>query len=339
MRRLLPPALRRGDTIGIIATSSPTAVTCPRRLARAIRQLEDLGYGVRVAPGVVRKPDQRWVAGPATQRARDLHDLVGDDEVTAMMATVGGLVTNTMLEELDWDLIGGCPKLLIGYSDLTVLQAALWARTGIGAIYGPALLPQFGEPGGVDRFTLGALREVAESASPAGAVPHPTTGPVGRQAWDVDDDEPRPRAPVPPSRAVREGRAEGPLVPANLDALLTLAGTPWFPPLVGAVLALDVTNGVEPARLHANLVQLRQLGAFRAAAGLVLGRLAPGPIDDTTLDQVVLEVVDGQLPVVAGLAFGHADPIVALPWGARASLVADAEGASLTLLEAAVAPR
>ena len=337
--RSLPRALCDGDTIGVLATAAATAALCPRRFARAQAALEGSGYRARIAPGVLRKPDRAWEAGSPQQCADDLHALVDDDTVAAIIATVGGLVTNRMLGLVDWELLEAKPKLLIGYSDLTVLQAALWTRTGIGAICGPALLPQFGEPGGPDSFTAEALKLVAGSPRAVGQLPHPKSSAVSQDAWDVDDEEPRKRLPSVPPRVIREGHGQGPLVVANLDSLLRLAGTPWFPPCEGALLALEVTDDVAPARLHADLTQLEQIGVFDRVAGLLLGRCAVGAeVDDAMLDAIIGEVAGGSFPIASGFAFGHSDPMLSLPWGVLTALDAEADVPTITLLEPAVSP-
>ena len=333
---MLPP-LRRDATIGIIATSAPTAARCPRRLARAVSELERLGYRVKFAAGVLRRAEHAWAAGTARERARDIHDLVADDEVTALMSTVGGLVSNGVLEHLNWELLACHPKLMIGYSDLTVLHAGIWTRTGIGGIYGPALLPQFGEPGGADPFTIAALESLVGGAGPVGLLAHPSTWIVGRRSWDEEDDEPRARSPAPALRVIREGYAEGPMIPVNLDALLRLAGTHWFPSLEGAVLALEVSDDSSPGRLHSSLEHLRQLGGFQHAAGVAFGRFAPRcGIDDSTLDAIVDACVDPRLPLAAGFSFGHTDPMISLPWGARCALDAGTPVPTLAVLEPVV---
>jgi muramoyltetrapeptide carboxypeptidase len=266
--------------------------------------------------------------------------MIADDKVAAVMSSVGGRTTNGVVEHLDWDLIARRPKLLIGYSDFTVLQAAVWTETGLGGVYGPALLPQFGEPGGADPFSVEALERVVGCTEPAGLLGHPPTWATDFREWDVDDDDPRPRMPGPPLRTVRAGDAVGRLVPVNLDGLLVLAGTPWFPPLEGAVLAIEATNGTAVDGLCAGLVQLRHLGAFRRVAAVAFGRFAPPHMaDDARLDGFLDEIVDGSAPVIAGLAFGHTDPMVSLPWGAGCAVRARPDSASVEILDPAVEDR
>jgi muramoyltetrapeptide carboxypeptidase LdcA involved in peptidoglycan recycling len=43
-----PPALRPGDTIGIVSPASPVASFVPRRLARGVAELERRGFRVKL---------------------------------------------------------------------------------------------------------------------------------------------------------------------------------------------------------------------------------------------------------------------------------------------------
>jgi muramoyltetrapeptide carboxypeptidase len=332
-----PPVLGRGGTIGLVSTSSSASHTCPRRFHRATVALQRLGYHVRPARHVCGQASLPWSSGTPGQRASDLHELFRDDTVDAIMLTVGGEVTNGILELMDWELIRAYPKLVIGYSDATVLQAALWHMTAIGAVYGPALLPQFGEPGGVDGFTLRAFETVVSKDDAAGRLPSSRYWITDRCQWDASDNHPRLQRSAPSPRTIRRGTAEGHMLPANLGALLRLAGTPWFPRIDGAILCLEVSDMCPAADVHAGLMQLKQLGAFKAATGLVFGRFPPeAECDHITLTEILADTIDSKLPIAVDFSFGHTDPILSLPWGVSTALNADSGTPSLSLLEPAV---
>ncbi len=63
---------------------------------------------------------------------------------------------------------------------------------------------------------------------------------------------------------------EGVVAGGNLRCLLKLAGTPYWPDLTGKLLFLEARSGLVP-QLSTMLEQLSQLGAFRQAAGILLG--------------------------------------------------------------------
>jgi len=151
------------------------------------------------------------------------------------------------------------------------------------------------------------------------------------------------RAGRPPARRGAGGalahRAEGSIVAGNVNTLLLLHGTPWWPSLDGTLLCLEDDDEYgKPWMVERQLFQLRQLWAFERAAGLAYGRVHPaaGFESDAAADEILLRATAGtDLPVAAGLDFSHTDPHLTLPWGVRARLDAGGE-VTLELLEPAV---
>jgi muramoyltetrapeptide carboxypeptidase len=324
-----PPALNPGDTVGIAGPSSDTAAGVPRRVARGVAELERHGFRVRLGEHVER---------PAGREGKlaDLHALFEDDEVRAIVCTTGGTDSHQLLDELDYSLIAARPKVFCGYSDITALQGAIQVRTGLVPFMGPSLLSDWAEFGGLPEYTWTEWEATVMSPEPRGEIGVAAEWTAELTDWDKSDDRPREWVPNPGPRPVRAGTAEGPLVPANLSTLLLLAGTPWWPDLEGAILALEAAEEEQVWWVERSLHQLRQMGVFEQAVGLAFGRCNPGSkIEPSVLDSLLLEATRGTaLPVAADFDFGHTEPHCTLPWGVRARL--DAGGPSIALLEAAV---
>jgi muramoyltetrapeptide carboxypeptidase len=336
---VLPPRLRPGDTIGIVTPSVPSPATAPRRFQRGIDELERLGFRVRVAANAQGNRGHR--SGTIEERLADLHELFGDPGVHAILCAIGGFNSNSLLEALDYELIRANPKLVVGYSDVTALHAAIWAQTGLAVVLGPSLLMQFAEFDGIDAYTWDAWERTLMRPEPAGELGPAREWTDELLRWDEADTRRRERRSNPGPRTIRPGRAEAPVVAANLATLLVLAGTRFWPDLDGALLFVEDDHEEDVARVDRMLTQLRQLGAFERISGLVLGRfpsaceLGPG----SPLDAVVLEATRGfDFPIAADLDFGHTDPMFCLPWGVRARLDAR-DDVQLALLEPAVAER
>ncbi|TDD14605.1 LD-carboxypeptidase [Nonomuraea diastatica] len=324
VKRVLPPALRPGDTIGVLSPSSDEAARYPRRRLRAAGFLRDHGYQVRFAPSACSTGD--YTAGSPEERAEDLHRLFADPSVTAIVTAIGGNNSNQLLDLLDFDLIAANPKLLIGYSDVTALLTAIWWRTGLGVVMGPQLLPQFGEYGGCLDYTMRAWRRTLENPAPAELIDASPAWTDEFLPWDSADDRARATHANAGPWALRPGRATGPLYGANLTTLLRLAGTPYWPDLTGHLLLLESSLETTPSQLDAELTQLRQTGLLNTISAIGFGRFG----HERRLNRpAVLEPVLNRAltgfggPVVCGLDIGHTDPMFSVPYGLTADIAGE----------------
>lgn len=287
-----PPTLRPGDTIGVVAPSSGVAALCPRRFERGLADLRQRGFEVCVGAHATGRHGH--TSGSIAERVSDLHAMFADDDVAAVITTIGGTCSHQLLEHLDFGLIVDNPKALIGYSDITALHIALLVEANLTTFLGPAVLPQFGEFGGIDPFSADHFGVVLMSGAAAGPVPVSSSWISERLRWDLEDDRPRARTPNPGPRTIKAGTAEGVLVAGNMGTLLLLAGTRWWPRLDGVILCLEDDESETPASIDRYLTQLRHLGVFGQVAGVALGRFdTTVGIDDGLLDELVLQATDG----------------------------------------------
>ncbi|MFD9357952.1 LD-carboxypeptidase [Streptomyces sp. NPDC060031] len=335
-----PPALRPGDAVGLVSPSGPLASRCPRRLGRAVRALGEAGFEVRLGRSLGADTGDR--AGSARDRAEDLMDLVADDRVRAVFATVGGSGADELIPYLDAEVFRAHPTLLVGYSDFTSVLLWVHEQTGMTVCYGPAALPQFGEQGGIDPYGLAALRQVL--AAPLAAGPLPTSADVVIEylEWDHADERGRARLAAGARQALVRGEAEGPLLAANLSCLASTVrrGGP-VPRYEGRIVLLEESDTADRDRLLRNLRTLGDTGLVERAAGIGFGRFAQthdGRWDHAELLGTLARWAAGAPgPVVADLEFGHTDPMLTLPLGVRTRLTAR-DDVELCLLEAAVSP-
>src|SRR5262249_7722896 len=147
---------RPGDTVAVVSPSFGAVGRWAHRVERATVYLASLGLNVKTMPNAAR--DEGWASAPPEARASDLHAAFADDEVAVVLASIGGNHSNQVVPYLDFDLIAAHPKVLQGYSDVTVLHWAIANHAGLSTFYGPALVPELGEFPGVLPFTDGWLR-------------------------------------------------------------------------------------------------------------------------------------------------------------------------------------
>lgn len=329
-----PRRLRSGDVIGLISPSSPAA-PYQRRLDRGREALQQIGLETVLAPHCL--ADLGHIAGTPKQRASDINDLFAAPGIAGIFATTGGLNANQLLPHLDWGLITANPKVMMGYSDVSVLLLAIWARTGLATVHGPCLLPHFGEFGGLHPYTRTSFERTLMHATPAGLLGPSHLRIEERLWWDQEDTRLRKAAPDPGPCVLRRGRAEGPLIAGNIGSMLTLSGTAYWPDLTGHILFLEEDEAESPGTIERMLAHLTEIGTFAQASGVAFGRFHRDVgLDLAGLAAIVERTIpDTGLPVVANLDFGHTDPMFLLPFGTHASLDAS-DRVAVTLTEAAV---
>ena len=332
---LKPRRLRSGSVVGVVSLSAPIAADCPRRFERGCEALARLGYEVRVSPGA--KDKHRYMAGSVENRVRNLVNLWTDPDVDAIVSTIGGTCLHQLLPHLPFELFRRKPKAFIGYSDTTTLHLCLFSMSGLVSFYGPAIMPQFGEFGGLPAYTRDGLTHVV-AGDGVGPIQPALVQIEERLSWDKADNRPRELVPVQTRRCLRPGTAHGPLVVANAGCLLLLAGTQYFPDLTGTILLLEDDESETPETLDRYFTQLSQIGVLDKIAALGVGRFPKEVgIDNDTLDDLLLRTVPKpSIPILTGLEFGHVDPMATLPIGTRASL--DAAKLELVLTESSTTP-
>jgi muramoyltetrapeptide carboxypeptidase len=327
-RSVVPPRVRPGDTVAIITPSAPAVARWPHRVERGRAYLESLGLRVRLMPNAGER--DRWVSASPRERADDIHAAFLDDDVRVVLASIGGNHSNQILPYLDFDLIAAHPKIVQGYSDVTVLLWAIAARTGLRTFHGPSLVPELGEFPGVLPYTDRWLRAAWFGDEPLDfeAAAEWTDEFLD---WSEKADLTRPRELRPGAgwASLRPGTADGPLIGGCLETICWhLKGSAFWPDLRGAILFLETSEEApSPAEVDGYLTDLEQLGVFDLVAGLVFGRpMRYRPEDVETLWSVVLARTGASgIPVLANVDLGHTDPMLTLPIGAHGHLDAAAQ--------------
>ena len=291
-------ALEGGDPVSVVA---PAAAIDRAGLETGIRQLEEWGYRVRVAPAAYERSG--YLAGSDRSRGESLRAAILDPDVRAIFFARGGYGSARILPLLGEDLATVEPKILVGYSDTTGLLNHFTHHFGWVTFHGPMISTDFSDMSASDGRLL---REIIE----------------GRTL-------PTYRLGTP----LRAGIAEGTLTGGNLSTLASLLGTPWAIDARGAVLFVEDRNE-RSYRIDRLLTQLRLAGIFDGVRGVVFGEMPEcGGMHE--IRRVVGEVLGGlTFPVTFGLRSGHGRGKKTLPFGVRARL--DAEQRFLQILDPVV---
>ncbi len=328
-----PPKLVTQDTVGIVSPASAFFTINEPAFQRGVAYLEQAGLRVQLAPHTL---DQRQhLSPPAQHRAEDLNQMFADPKIKAIFCLSGGSGVNAVLPLLDWEQIERSPKVVMGYSAITALLIALYAKVGLVTFHGPMILNGFSEYPQPFAYTWQGVEQMLFRAEPVGTLKPPAQ-------WTdtyTSEDQPRAMKRNPGWRWLREGKASGRLIGGNLDTMLTLVGTPYLPPLQGTLLCLEQVNfgdGQLLRKVDESLAQCQQMGLFNQIAGLVIGKvneLSEG--EERLFESLILEYTAGsQFPILTGVDFGHTAPQLTLPIGIQASF--DSQQDRFSVDEAAI---
>jgi muramoyltetrapeptide carboxypeptidase len=303
-----PPALRPGDTIGVVAPASNLNRT---DLEAGCDALRDAGYKPFYFDSILDR--DLYFAGSTSRRTRELEDMFSRKEVRAILCARGGYGSNYLLNGLNLEIVKAYPKIFIGYSDLTSLLDYFVDAAGLAVFHGPMAAKDWAHSGGVDLTSWQAALS-------------------GFAAWDVPLND--------GVIGLAEGEAEGVLYGGCLSILVASLGTPYEIKTEDTILFLE-DLAAKPFQIDRMLMQLKLGGHFDSIRGIVFGEMldcVQSPNQDYTLQEVVTRIVgDLGVPVAYGLRSGHVTSgNITLPFGVRAKLSVTANEVGLRILESAV---
>jgi muramoyltetrapeptide carboxypeptidase LdcA involved in peptidoglycan recycling len=332
-----PPKLKPGDTIGIVSPSWGGAGRFPHRTERGVACLESLGYKVKMGKHALNQ--RGFVSDSAENRVADLHAMFKDRKVKAIIAAIGGDHSSHLLPLIDFDLIQDNPKIFMGYSDITVLNVALWQLTGLTTFNGPALLTDFAEFPTMFEYTESHMTRVLTQAEPLGDILPSPWWTEERLEWDQQLDLERLRKQETSAGWTwfGTGSVQGPLVGGCIESLQHLRGTSYWPDWDEAILFIETSEEQpSPATVDGILMDYENMGVLSQISGLIVGRPMGYTVEQKQLlRDIVQERLSGyDLPIIMDMDFGHTAPQLTLPLGCRAEI--DVDERRFSLLEAAV---
>lgn len=308
---LRPRKLRPGSRIGLVAPAG--RLDRLSQLEETQEQLDRMGYLTK--PGRHVMAHDGYLAGTDEQRAEDVMDMFTDPDVDAILAIRGGWGCARILPLLDYEVIRANPKALIGYSDITALLLAIYARSRLVTFHGPVGRSDW------SIRTVEAFHDVLMRGE--------------RLRLDPVDAEDRRRG-LDAIHPIRAGIAEGPLVGGNLSVVSALIGTPYLPDFSGHVVFFEEVSE-QLYRVDRLLTQFVLAGSFKDAAAIVFGQCAQctGDAGVGGLTWLLRDhLLSLRKPAWAGAPIGHVSPVYTLPIGIP--VITDSALGTLRMLEPAV---
>jgi muramoyltetrapeptide carboxypeptidase len=311
----VPPRLKPGDVVGLV---SPAGITRSRDKLNIIEEtLGALDLKLRVDEHAM----DRWgyLAGKDEVRAQAINNMYQDSHVDAILTFIGGWGCARLLPYLDYDIIQKHPKIIMGFSDVTALLLAIYAKTGMVTFHGPS------GRSGWNAFTVDYVRRLLFDGE---MITYKNPEESGDNLVQVDDR----------IQTITPGKARGPLVGGNLTVLTALMGTDYLPEWQGHILFIeDVGEGIY--RIDRMMTQLKLAGVLDKISGFIFGRCTDCDADSGyssfTLEEVLEDHVKPLgIPAFRGSMIGHIQNKFTIPLGVEAEI--DADLGTIRLLSPAV---
>jgi muramoyltetrapeptide carboxypeptidase len=285
-----PTALKPGGRIGVLA---PAGAVDSASLIAGVEAIKAEGFEVELAAGIYGR--KGYLAGDAKSRAQDLIDFFRRDDIHAIFCARGGFGSIQLLPYLNEEL-RRYPKIFVGYSDITILINWLHRFCSMVTFHAPMVAMDLAK--GLNARSRDHFWGVLTGT---------------RRRWRVRLGE-----------TIHAGHAEAEMMGGCLSLLVTTLGTAYEIDTRGKILFLEDV-GEKPYRVERMLTHLKMAGKLDGVAGIVFGDFThcdgDGPRD---IRQVVHEMFhDAGYPVLMGLAAGHGEENLALPFGVKLSLNGD----------------
>lgn len=303
--------LNFGDEIRVIAPSRSLSIVRQEVVDHAHSFWQSQGFRLTFSKNSRELTD--YSSSRIESRVEDIHEAFSDPNVKMVITCIGGFNSNQLLRYLDYDLIGRNPKILCGFSDVTALLNAVYAKTGLITYHGPHF-STFGFPQ-EDSYMKDAFYQCVMQEETIEITPSKAAGDY---------------------HVIQEGCCEGAIIGGNLCTLNLLQGTPYMPDVRDKVLFLEDDNIMGDYFVYEfdrNLESLLQVCGADTIKGIVFGRFQENcNFNPEVIAKVIRGKVMSDIPVVFGVDFGHVHPIITFPIGGMVRIDARKDNVKLELI-------
>jgi len=313
---LVPPPLRKGDTVGLVAPSRGVDFA---QIRAWVEWMERRGFEVEVGLSIGQFKHQ--LAGTDEERAADLQNFLNRSDVSALFMARGGYGAARILDLVDWSALRRNPKWLCGYSDSTAILNHALAQTGVAGLHGPMPFQFSTTEWSIQSWelTLGLL----EGGFRMPGSPYIAFENDHRSPNSLGVAQP-PRAHLfgwPPVKKSSSQTIEGYLFGGNLSVIYSLLGSNSLPDRKDLIL---IAEDIDEYRYHLDRMwlALRRSGQLDKVKAILLGDFTDikdhtVPHGEEPIGIAYERTRDLGVPVLFGLPFGHGLRNYPLPLGVR----------------------
>lgn len=296
----IPPYLKKGDTIGLIA---PAGYMPDKDFEQSLDVLRKWGF--KLLMGKTPGHQFHYFSGTDEERKDDLQQMLDNPEVKAIFCVRGGYGVGRIINQLDFKKFKKNPKWMIGYSDITVLHNHIFSNFKIATLHAP-MSAAFNDGKWQNEYVQSLRKALAGKKANYKTDPHPFN---------------------------HLGKTEGTLVGGNLALLAHLVGTPSDMDTRNKILFVEDV-GEYIYSVDRMMTQLKRSGKLDNLKGLVVGRFSD--MKDTTIpfgmqvEEVIRDLVkEYKYPVCFNFPVGHQDENFALKVGGTYQLNVSSKRVSL----------
>lgn len=301
--------------IGFYSPSTPITKLAPLRFQRAKRFLT--AKGVSLVAGSLTGKGDFYRSGSIAQRAAELNQLIHNDELDVIMATIGGTNSNSLLPYIDYEYLEEHPKTFVGYSDATAILLAIKTKApSCRVLYGPALVASFDEwPPDVEQTWNYFVQVMNTPKGGAVTIKAPQFWTDERANWESFEHQKAKRVNT---WEYNTPCLTGTLLGGNLNTIYGILASPYFPQLKTDTILLIEDAEKDAATVEKNFAMLKNAGIFERIKGVLLGKHAL--FDDQGTQRqpfdILREVINEPVPVIAAYDSCHTIPMITTPLGA-----------------------
>jgi muramoyltetrapeptide carboxypeptidase LdcA involved in peptidoglycan recycling len=307
----IPQSIKQGDTIGICTPAMPAYSISNEVFENGVKNVEKAGFFVKLGNLTKNRASEGYRSAGPKERAKELMDLFVNPSVKAILTTIGGMNSNSLIPFLDFEVIKSNPKIFCGYSDITSLHLSLMKYSNLATYYGPGLMPHWSEYPDAINDSIQSFLEALETKERI-LKPFCQWSNHSRD-WQTDAWKTLPRVWKENAgwKVLSPGKVSAPILICNLNTLMSAAGTDYFPDVQGKVLLIEEMDA-PLSKEERSLRQLQLMGVFDKLGGLIMGKPENLKLEGAPfgLDELLMEIVGPRkYPIISGFDCSHTIPM------------------------------
>ena len=314
---IIPARLKKGDKIMVVAPSRSLKLIKADCRQIAEERLKNLGLEVVFAPNTVDENCDMTVSTDVKKRVEDLHTAFADKSVKAILTVIGGFNSNQLIKHLDYDLIRNNPKIFMGFSDITALHTAIYAKTGLVTYYGPHYSSI-----GMLKGNEYTLEKMVKTLFGGHKQELEASDMWSDDTWFLDQEN-RKFIENEGWWHIQKGQAKGTIIGGNLCTFILHLGTPYRPKFEkDTILFIEDDEMSDLLTFERNLQALINQDDFTNVKGLVIGRFQNNSkINREKLEFILKNKPElNNMPIIANIDMGHTTPIATIPLGGKCEI-------------------